>query len=331
MLSVSLRIRPLLLLAVSAPAVAQYVSTPPPTPAATPPPGTGDITISPKNGQTEQQQWTDRYDCHRWAVSQSGFDPTAHKGAASADSDPRLEQYQRALTACLEGRGYSVQYGAQPSAAAPPPPASAAPATRLVPVESAVKYHPLSLQIGGGYTVTTGDTNDYLHNGGNVGLGLTWFPIEALPVGVRADGSYSWFGIRNNTLAPSGSDYSQGHEYVYGGDADLQFDLAHHSERTKMYLFGGVGWYREQLHTREISFQSGTVCGFFYCFPGQYPVVTGVDRTTSPWHSSWNAGLGWQYSAPGGGPSFFIEARYLRIAPRDSRTEFVPITVGLRF
>jgi hypothetical protein len=321
-------LRPLLLLAVSTPALAQYVSTPPPGTA--PPPGTGEVTITPKNGQSQQQEWTDRYACHDWAVTQSGFDPT-RKGAATDQS--HRDQYRRALSACLEGRGYAVSEVAQPAPAAPAPaaaPSQPPPARHFVPVESQAKRRSLSLQVDAGYVVTTGNTDQYLHNGGSLGLGLTWFPIAALPVGLRVDGSYNWFDLRNNS-SNGNYGFSPGHENVYGGDADLQLDLAHTSERAKMYLVGGAGWYREQLHMRQVAIESGTICDFYFCFPGTFPVVTGVERTTSPWHSSWNAGLGWQMSSSDGGPSLFIEARYVRIAPRNTKTEFIPIRVGVRF
>jgi hypothetical protein len=59
----------------------------------------------PKNGQTKEQQATDRFECHRWAVSQTGFDPTLAGGTAPMKG----QDYRRAQAACLEGRGYSVQ------------------------------------------------------------------------------------------------------------------------------------------------------------------------------------------------------------------------------
>lgn len=58
----------------------------------------------PKNGQGEAQADRDRYDCHSWAVEQSGFDPSE-----PADRSDLIPDYRRAMTACLEGRGYSVQ------------------------------------------------------------------------------------------------------------------------------------------------------------------------------------------------------------------------------
>ena len=319
---------PSLLVAASMPAAAQYATTPPVEPQSSPPAATEDISIAPKNGQNEQQQWNDRYECHRWAVNQSGFDPSRRTAAPPSDSASGREQYRRALSACLEGRGYTVHYGT-PSSSASPPPSQPVPARRMVPVVTEPKFRPLSVSIDGGYTITSGTTGQFLDNGGNFGLGLTWFPSSALPIGLRIDGSYSWFDTRHSVLDFTNSSFTRGHEYVYGGDADLQFDLAHQS-RSKLYLFGGAGWYREQIRLRQLSLENGIICDFFYCAPGRFPVVTGYERSTSPWHSSWNAGIGWQTSNDVGA-AFFIEARYMRIAPRDSKTEFVPIRVGLRF
>jgi len=50
-----------------------------------------------------------RYECHRWAVSQTGFDPTQPSDIASAQDVPQRDDYQRATKACLDGRGYSVR------------------------------------------------------------------------------------------------------------------------------------------------------------------------------------------------------------------------------
>lgn len=66
--------------------------------------------IYPKQGQSDQQQATDRYDCHRWGVSQTQYDPTVPNQnlSVSEQASKRLD-YRRAMKACLEGRGYSVQ------------------------------------------------------------------------------------------------------------------------------------------------------------------------------------------------------------------------------
>lgn len=69
-----------------------------------------DLFIYPKNGQSEEQQGRDRYECHSWASGQSGFDPTQPSGGVSeAQASARRADYQRAMQACLEARGYSVK------------------------------------------------------------------------------------------------------------------------------------------------------------------------------------------------------------------------------
>jgi hypothetical protein len=126
--------------------------------------------IYPQNGQNPDQQSRDRYECHTWAVQQSGFDPASPQAAGSTGSrsttgkealrggargaaagaaigaiagdagkgaaigaaaggmgrafkerdrqraeaasptmSPGQEAYNRAMAACLQGRGYSVK------------------------------------------------------------------------------------------------------------------------------------------------------------------------------------------------------------------------------
>jgi opacity protein-like surface antigen len=332
MVSTFFRARTLVLLAASVPAVAQYIATPQPGQNTAVPSGarTESLTVTAKNGQTQEQQWADRYECHRWSKGQSGFDPTQRvPDVAPNEIASRRDQYRRAFTACLEGRGYSVRYGAPPTPAPAVPPSPPTYARQYDLGEPEIRYRPLAVHIDGGYTVAAGDTGKSIDDGANVGFGLTWFPTSMLPIGLRVDGSYSTFRAKDALLDRYGSDFGSGHENIYGGDADLQLDLAHQSSRSKLYVFGGAGWYREQTHLRQVSFERGTACGYYFCESGVFPVAT-VDRTTSPWRSSWNAGLGWEI-AYADGASFFVEARYLQIAPRDSKMQFVPIRVGLRF
>jgi hypothetical protein len=57
----------------------------------------GQIFMYPKNGQSQEQQSSDRRACQQWAASQAGED-----GSHAPD-------YRRAMIACVEGRGYSAQ------------------------------------------------------------------------------------------------------------------------------------------------------------------------------------------------------------------------------
>jgi hypothetical protein len=72
--------------------------------------GSDEIFVYPKNGQSEERQSTDRYECHSWAVGKTGFDPTRPHGNVSDDEiDSKRADYRRAEGACLEARGYSVK------------------------------------------------------------------------------------------------------------------------------------------------------------------------------------------------------------------------------
>ena len=58
---------------------------------------TGQIFMYPKNGQSPEQQATDKAECQQWASQQAGQ-------VAQNTLD-----YQRAMAACVEGRGYSAR------------------------------------------------------------------------------------------------------------------------------------------------------------------------------------------------------------------------------
>jgi hypothetical protein len=82
-------------------------NTEPPPP---PPSANDDVFIYPKNGQSEEVQARDKYECHKWAQNESGFDPTqATGGVPPEQANTKRAAYQRAMAACLEGRGYSVK------------------------------------------------------------------------------------------------------------------------------------------------------------------------------------------------------------------------------
>jgi len=81
-----------------------------PAPSVTPS-STEKIFVYPRQGQSEELQAKDRYECHSWAVGQTNFDPTQ---PSSGDIPEALRNqmradYQRAQGACLDGRGYTMK------------------------------------------------------------------------------------------------------------------------------------------------------------------------------------------------------------------------------
>jgi Glycine-zipper domain len=51
------------------------------------------LTIYPAKGQAQAQQDQDKYECHQWAVSQSGFDPS-NPPAATSSTAPQQQRGQ---------------------------------------------------------------------------------------------------------------------------------------------------------------------------------------------------------------------------------------------
>jgi Glycine-zipper domain len=48
-----------------------------------------DLMIYPAKGQSPEQQNRDQYECHRWAVQQTGFDPSNPSSASTASGSDR--------------------------------------------------------------------------------------------------------------------------------------------------------------------------------------------------------------------------------------------------
>lgn len=350
----SLRITALLLLLVPTAAAAEQsppaAGAPSPAPPAAFGPG---VYIYPKNGQTQQQLWVDRYACDTWSKTQSGFDPARPEGGVPAgEVATRRNQYRQAMAACLEAHGYNVS--AQPPAASPAVPAAPPTppiAAAVVPAAAVaappahpparsespggLRYHPFTFQLGVGYSLSEGALHPGLDDGGNLGFGIHWFPSSWLPFGLRVDGSYSrlreTLAAVNQEATALGTAVDFGHQDVYGGDADVQLDLAQRSTRFKMYLFGGAGWYRQSTVFKQLQpSQPIYFCDFYACGYGYFVNVVTVARSTTPWVRSWNAGFGAEF-ALSDPVSFFIEARYLRLAPYGADVALVPINIGLRF
>ena len=63
-----------------------------------------EVFVYPREGQAEDVRDRDRYECHQWARGQTDYDPSAVGTSNGSASD-----YRRAMTACLEGRGYTVR------------------------------------------------------------------------------------------------------------------------------------------------------------------------------------------------------------------------------
>ncbi|OZI62294.1 hypothetical protein [Bordetella genomosp. 11] len=77
----------------------------PPVYAPPPPAPSGNLIAYPARGQNQAQQTRDRSECQGWAMNQSGYDP-AHPNQWT--TGVMVDSYNRAMSACMTGRGYSV-------------------------------------------------------------------------------------------------------------------------------------------------------------------------------------------------------------------------------
>lgn len=70
--------------------------------------------VYPQKGQSAEHQKKDEYECHSWAMKQTGFNPTQAAQApqqqqVSSQHSAKQQNYLKARAACLEGKGYSVK------------------------------------------------------------------------------------------------------------------------------------------------------------------------------------------------------------------------------
>lgn len=83
-----------------------------------------DLSVFQKEGASEEEQSKDRYECHRFAVQVTGFDPAVRPPDVSPPMRPKDEaelkahqaverrkqqmKYNDALSQCMKGRGYTI-------------------------------------------------------------------------------------------------------------------------------------------------------------------------------------------------------------------------------
>ena len=75
------------------------------------PPSGGQLFIYPRQGQSQEKLEGDRDLCHAWALGQTGYDPTKPPPGdlSPVKTSQKSADYQRALGACLDARGYTVR------------------------------------------------------------------------------------------------------------------------------------------------------------------------------------------------------------------------------
>ena len=151
-----------------------------------------------------------------------------------------------------------------------------------------------SFFLGGGATIPTGDFGDAFKTGWN-GLGGVNFMIPGVPFGIRVDGMYS-----QNKLDVSGSDVKA---KIFGGNADAVFAFGAPGSMVKPYVLAGIGMANVKFDTG-----SGSSSDTKFAFNG-------------------GAGVNFMMSSV----TIFVEGRYFTISTSGSNTNYIPLSVGVKF
>jgi len=225
----------------------------------------------------------------------------------------------------------------------PPPTAAIEPPYNEGPPESkggddtdktAIKM--IGFNLGGMLSIPMGDSSDVLNVGGGFVAGISFRPTPV--IGLRAEYSASWYGLKSNLLSSTNLDGNSSLQYL---DLDIVVRPAR-VKRVGFYLLGGPGIYwRSADITKFDGVGVSTYCepGAFFCYPTAVP----VDRVLAS-HSTTDFGIN-------GGIGMFLvltpplrlylEARFHYIwgpeftdvtgKKRSANGEYLPITLGVGF
>ena len=212
---------------------------------------------------------------------------------------------------------------------------------------------PVTVQIGGGYTWTLSDVRDYLGDGYNFNIGVTW---EASPaIGVEGLYSFNGLGTKDFSLPVASVPGAAGRAHTVHGRHEHAVPARPvwcsrvTSARVRPYGLTGVGIYHRPVTVTTPGI--GYVPGFcspwwYYCVPGGFVPVDSVvgDRSSTDFGMVFGAGVN---IAASDAASVYLEFRYHyiwgpEINPSEAASltgttakrangQFLPITVGIRF
>jgi hypothetical protein len=156
--------------------------------------------------------------------------------------------------------------------------------------------------LGGGLTVPLGDFGDAAGTGFH-GLAAASFQPANFPVGFQVDGMYQRLGVDDDPVfGEVDADFQ-----VIQGTANVVYKFqTSESSKVHPYLIGGVGLYNLKLTGDDVP-----------------------DGTDSNTDFGINGGAGFDFVA--GSVALFIEGRFHNVFSDPDNTNFIPITVGVRF
>lgn len=153
--------------------------------------------------------------------------------------------------------------------------------------------NPVQLGIAGGVSLPTSDLADIANTGfnGTVTVGMT---PAMIPLGIRIDGAFNQFAIKDNL--------ADGNVRFISVTGNLVYKIP--GATVSPYLIGGAGLYNAKVEVAPFGSEAENKFG-------------------------WNVGGG--INMPLSGFSTFIEARYNQVQTDGEALKFIPITFGILF
>jgi len=213
----------------------------------------------------------------------------------------------------------------------------------LVGARSArAQIKPVTVNVGGGFTVPTSTVSDYFGTGFNFDFGVTFNFDEYL--GLQLEYGFNDLGQKGSgfdlpTEEGDSVHFDLGHR-THDVTAKLVFHGAGHA--AGLYLLAGVGYYHRTVEVTTPGTGSVLICNpwWYICYPAYVPVTQVVGSRSS---NDYGINLGGGVSFPmGRSTALYVEARYhyvygptvqnpLTGTTQKANGQYFPVTVGFRF
>jgi Outer membrane protein beta-barrel domain len=183
----------------------------------------------------------------------------------------------------------------------------------------------ITLNAGFGFTIPVQDANGRIDGGWHVTAGGGYQFNEYFAL--TGEYSYYNFDIDTGVLGPLG---------VSDGDANMMSVTGNLSGRVGsrspvgLYFIGGGGVYRRQVKFEQLATPGVPVPPWFgNNLPPTVPGSGELGPFTT-WSPGWNFGGGVTFGL-GGETRLFVEWRYHYVFTPNTKTQFMPVTVGVRW
>ena len=158
---------------------------------------------------------------------------------------------------------------------------------------------PVTVQIGGGYTWTLSDVRDYLGDGYNFNIGITWEATRA--IGLEGVYSFNGLGSKDFSLPVSATPVAGGVPTPFTADMNMQYGTGNvifqvPEGNIRPYGLVGMGVYHRPIKvtTPGVGFAPGYCDPWLYvCFPGGWVPVENIvgERSSTDFGMDFGGGV----------------------------------------